>query len=95
VYTYNLKLTFTAETTVVTCSGGVSLKKILEQHEKSCLQETFVHTSYTCSICMEEKKGESCTQLSRCGVSEVKQMGLHGSCIDNHHYYSMSFAKSV
>lgn len=62
-----LGVSFPLELKNVTCSGGVSLKKILEQHEKSCLQETFVHTSYTCSICMEEKKGESCTQLSRCG----------------------------
>ncbi|KAH8556140.1 hypothetical protein BGW37DRAFT_515065 [Umbelopsis sp. PMI_123] len=62
-----LDITFPLELENVTCSGGVPLKKILQQHEISCLQETFIHTSYTCSICMEEKKGDSCTQLSRCG----------------------------
>ncbi|KAG2182476.1 hypothetical protein INT43_007406 [Umbelopsis isabellina] len=47
--------------------SGVTLQTILQQHEKSSLQDIFSHTSFVCGICMEEKKGESCTQLDKCG----------------------------
>jgi hypothetical protein len=57
---------------MVALCGGVALKTILQQHEKSSLQEAFSNTSFVCGICMEEKKGESCTQLNACSVSKVQ-----------------------
>lgn len=56
--------------------SGVTLQTILRQHEKSSLQDIFSNTSFVCGICMEEKKGESCTQLDKCGVS-CKFISVH------------------
>jgi hypothetical protein len=77
--------------------GGVTLKTILQQYEKSRSQETFENTSYVCGICMEEKKGESCTKLDKCGVSKGEILAEHSdSFLTGHKFHlSMSFAKSA